>query len=98
MEENEKITVGNNLNRNMSTEDEKKVIAQGYNIPEEFVNNDEFIIPTEKIDLPSQGLFYPNKKSTVEIKYMTAEEDNILFSSDLIKSGKVLDVLLEAVS
>jgi hypothetical protein len=28
---------------------------------------------------------------------MTAEEDNILFSSDLIKSGKVLDVLLEAV-
>jgi hypothetical protein len=97
MEENEKITVGNNLNRNMSTEDEKKVIAQGYNIPEEFVNNDEFIIPTEKIDLPSQGLFYPNKKSTVEIKYMTAEEDNILFSSDLIKSGKVLDVLLEAV-
>jgi hypothetical protein len=28
---------------------------------------------------------------------MTAEEDNILYSSDLIKSGKVLDVLLESV-
>jgi hypothetical protein len=42
-------------------------------------------------------LFYPNRKDTVEIKYMTAEEDNILFSSDLIKSGKVLDVLLESV-
>lgn len=97
MEENEKITVGNNFNRNTSTSDEKKVIAQEYNIPEEFVNNDEFIIPTETIDLPSKGLFYPSKKSTVEIKYMTAEEDNILFSSDLIKSGKVLDVLLEAV-
>jgi hypothetical protein len=97
MEENEKITVGNNLNRNTPTSDEKKVIAQEYNIPEEFVNNDDFVIPTETIDLPSKGLFYPNRKSTVEIKYMTAEEDNILFSSDLIKSGKVLDVLLEAV-
>ena len=96
MEENEKITVGNNASRNTAADD-KKTVAQGYGIPEEFVNNDEFIIPTETIDLPSKGLFYPNKKSTVEIKYMTAEEDNILFSSDLIKSGKVLDVLLEAV-
>jgi len=97
MEENEKITVGNNSNRNTSAGDEKKVISQEYNIPEEFVNNDDFVIPTETIDLPSKGLFYPNRKATVEIKYMTAEEDNILFSSDLIKSGKVLDVLLEAV-
>ena len=97
MEENEKITVGNNFNRNTQPVEEKKVISQEYNIPEEFINNDDFIIPTETIDLPSKGLFYPSKKSTVEIKYMTAEEDNILFSSDLIKSGKVLDVLLEAV-
>lgn len=97
MEENEKITVGNNGSRNTTAGDDKKTIAQGYGIPEEFVNNDDFVIPTETIDLPSKGMFYPNKKSTVEIKYMTAEEDNILFSSDLIKSGKVLDVLLEAV-
>lgn len=98
MEENEKITVGGNFNRNTPPiNEEKKAIAQEYNIPEEFVNNDEFIIPTEKIELPSKGLFYPNRKSVVEIKYMTAEEDNILFSADLIKSGKVLDVLLESV-
>jgi hypothetical protein len=97
MEENEKITVGNNISRNTSAADDKKTVAQGYGIPEEFVNNDDFVIPTETIDLPSKGLFYPNRKDTVEIKYMTAEEDNILFSSDLIKSGKVLDVLLESV-
>lgn len=102
MEENEKITIGASVNKNTNVNtppnvEERKMVAQEYNIPEEYVNNDDFIIPTEIVDLPSKGLFYPNRKSTVEIKYMTAEEDNILFSADLIKSGKVLDVLLESV-
>lgn len=56
---------------------------------------DEFKVPTEEINLPSLGVFYPNKKSSVTIKFLTAEEDNVLFSTELIKSGKVLDVLLE---
>jgi hypothetical protein len=63
------------------------------NIPKE----DEFRIPTERVNLPSKGIFYPNGKSFVDIKYMTATEDDILYSSDLIKSGKVLDILLEAI-
>lgn len=90
--DNEKISIGG-APRN----EESKSKAAEYGMPEHLVNNDEFKVPTETIELPSKGLFYPNRKSSVEIKYMTAEEDNILYSSDLIKSGKVLDILLESV-
>jgi rubredoxin len=76
------------VNNNVSTAEEN-------NIPKEFIDN-EFAVPTEEVNLPSEGIFYPNKKSTIRIKYLTANEENILLSPDLIKSGKVLDVLLES--
>ena len=54
--------------------------------------------PTEIVELPSKGYFYPeeNPLSTgkVEIKYMTAREEDILTSVNLIEQGIVLDVLL----
>lgn len=56
---------------------------------------DEFKVPTEDVKLPSGGAFYPGGQSTVKLKYLTAEEDNILFSADLIRSNKVLEVLLD---
>ena len=56
--------------------------------------------PTEVIDLPSKGYFYPKdnplSSGKVEIKYMTAREEDILTSSNLIQKGIVLDKLLEA--
>ena len=56
--------------------------------------------PTEVIDLPSKGYFYPKdnplSSGQVEIKYMTAREEDILTSSNLIQKGIVLDKLLEA--
>ena len=64
-------------------------------VPAQFIDT-EFEVPTDIVNLPSKGMFYPNGKSTVEIKYLTAEDENILTSQDLIKSGKVLDVLLES--
>lgn len=96
MEENEKISVGNNSNRNVAPSVDKTAPGD-YSSSMVYSNDEEFVVPTEVIELPSKGLFYPNRKSTVEIKYMTAEEDNILFSEDLIKSHKTLDVLLETV-
>ena len=55
--------------------------------------------PTEIVELPSKGYFYPkeNPLSTgkVEIKYMTAKEEDILTSVNLIDQGIVLDVLLK---
>jgi len=68
--------------------------AQEHNIPKEYLDT-EFQVPTETVDLPSKGAFYPNKKDSVTIKYLTATEDDILYSPDLIKSGRVLDVLLD---
>ena len=57
--------------------------------------------PTEVIELPSQGKSYaeghPLSKGTVEIKYMTAREEDILASQNLIRKGVVLDKLFESV-
>ena len=60
----------------------------------------EFEFPTEIIDLPSKGLVYPKEsplsKGQVELKYMTAKEEDILTSQSLIKKGLVLDKLFDS--
>jgi hypothetical protein len=57
--------------------------------------------PTEVLDLPSKGLVYPKdhplSNGTIEIKYMTAREEDILASQNLIKKGIVLDKLFESI-
>jgi hypothetical protein len=56
--------------------------------------------PTEEIDLPSKGYFYPEdsplSSGQVEIKYMTAREEDILTSVNLIQKGLAIDKLLES--
>ena len=56
--------------------------------------------PTEVIDLPSEGKLYPKESplnsGKIEIKYMTAKEEDILTSQNLIKKGVVLDKLLNS--
>ena len=60
----------------------------------------EVKFPTEVVDLPSKGLLYPKdsplSSGTIEIKYMTAREEDILTSANLIKKGIVVEKLLEA--
>ena len=55
--------------------------------------------PSEVVDLPSKGWFYdqnsPLASGKIDIKYMTAKEEDILTSQNLIKKGVVLDKLLE---
>lgn len=57
--------------------------------------------PTEIVDLPSKGKCYaesnPLSKGSIEIKYMTAKEEDILASQNLIRKGVVLDKLFESV-
>ena len=57
--------------------------------------------PTEVVDLPSKGKLYskgsPLAGGTIELKYMTAKEEDILTSRNLIQKGIVLDKLLESV-
>jgi len=60
----------------------------------------ELKIPTEQVTLPSKGLLYPEdnplSKGVVEIKYMTAKEEDILTNQTYIQKGNVLDKLLES--
>ena len=60
----------------------------------------EVKFPTEVVDLPSKGLLYPKdsplSSGTIEIKYMTAREEDILTSANLIKRGVVVEKLLES--
>ncbi len=57
--------------------------------------------PTEVISLPSKGWLYPLdnplSKGTLELKMMTAKEEDILTSKNLIQKSIVLDKLLESV-
>ena len=56
----------------------------------------DFSTPTEIVDLPSKGRFYPeghplHNQETVEIKYMTAKDEDILTSPSLLKKGLAID-------
>jgi len=60
----------------------------------------KFQFPTEVIDLPSKGLLYPEdsplSKGKVEMKYMTAREEDILTNVNYLEQGIVIDKLLES--
>jgi hypothetical protein len=60
----------------------------------------ELKFPTEEVTLPSKGLPYsassPLSKGKVEVKYMTAREEDILTNTNFIKQGIVIDKLLQS--
>ena len=65
---------------------------------EENVTKPKF--PTEIVDLPSKGLIYPKdnplSSGQIEMKYMTAREEDILTNQNYISKGIVLDKLIES--
>lgn len=61
-----------------------------------------FPTPSEFVDLPSGGKFYSKDsplrgKKSVEIKFMTAAEEDILTNKSYIRKGVAIDRLLESV-
>lgn len=60
----------------------------------------QFKIPTETVELPSKGLLYPEdsplSKGEIEMKYMTAREEDILTNNNYISNGTVIDKLLKS--
>jgi hypothetical protein len=83
-----------------TTSESKKVtqsINQGFSTQTDQLQKIEY--PSEVVDLPSKGWFYspnsPLSSGKIDIKYMTAKEEDILTSQNLIKKGVVLDKLLE---
>jgi hypothetical protein len=60
----------------------------------------ELKLPTEMVSLPSKGLLYPKESplstGEIEMKYMSAKEEDILTNQNYIKDGTVIDRLLKA--
>ena len=56
--------------------------------------------PTEEVTIPSKGLLYPKdsplSKGKIEMKYMTAREEDILTNQNYIENGTVIDKLLQS--
>jgi hypothetical protein len=64
------------------------------------MSENKFNFPTEIVELPSKGLVYPEdhilRSGKIEMKYMTAKEEDILTNQNYIQKGVVLDKLVEA--
>jgi len=78
----------------------QRIIADSQTKINETKGKTEYKFPTELVDLPSKGKLYPEghplKNGQIEMKYMTAREEDILTSQNLIQKGVVLDRLLKS--
>jgi len=59
-----------------------------------------FVVPTEFVELPSGGEFYPEDHplhgaTEIEIKFMTAKDEDLLTSAALLKKGVALERMLQ---
>lgn len=89
--ENDESSSTNMPNKGVPSED----ISNKYKIQHSYSSEKLFEAPTSEVELPSKGLFYKNGKSIVKIKHLTASDDDILLTPELIVQNKVMDVLLD---
>ena len=59
----------------------------------------DFITPTQFVELPSEGKLYPvghplHNQETIEVRFMTAKDEDILTSRSLLKKGIAIDRLI----
>ena len=88
----------------MEEQSVEQQLGRGLQTPKtqkQFSEPKSYPFPTEVISLPSKGLCYPTdsplSKGEITIKLMTAKEEDILTSTNLIKKGIQLDKLLESI-
>ena len=74
----------------------KEQLAAGQ-IPTRQINAD---VPTEEIELPSQGRYYPEghplSTGKIQLRYPTAKDEDILTSRNFIQKGTVVDIFLQS--
>lgn len=81
--------------------DHKEVASQGMRSSNVVKDDFGLDIPTELVPLPSKGLIYPvdsalHGKDALEIRPMTAKDEDILMSRAYIKKGIVINKLIES--
>jgi hypothetical protein len=78
----------------------KAIATANYQTQAPATNTSAYTGPTEIVELPSKGLPYveghPLSSGKIEMKYMTAKEEDILTNQSYIKQGVVLDKLFQA--
>jgi hypothetical protein len=84
----------------MSNAELAQLAAQQYQTNNNNAPTSNYQFPTEIVELPSKGLLYPEgnplRSGKVEMKYMTAKEEDILTTQSYIKQGVVLDKLFQS--
>ena len=54
----------------------------------------ETILPYDMVKLPSQGVFYKNKKKSVKVTYLNASDENLLATPSLQANGELVNTLI----
>jgi len=86
----------------MTDQQLKEIATAKYETKNDVESNNiqSFDFPTEIVELPSKGKLYPKghllSKGSVEMKYMTAREEDILTNQSFIRQGVVLDKLFKS--
>jgi len=88
------------MNQNLNDDYTNDNVVEQLRKEHELKELKNYQFPTEVIELPSRGLIYPldNPLSSgkLEMKYMTAKEEDILTTQSYIKDGSVLDRLFQS--
>jgi hypothetical protein len=72
-------------------------VSSTMNAPDPYIqqlSQPQFNTAFDVLPLPSEGKLYKNKKSSVKVAYMTAADENILTSPNLLQSGEFLEILI----
>jgi hypothetical protein len=91
------------LDQFMKQQEEKFMASQPPQAPMPQASPTGYQIPTDFVELPSQGLFYPqshpwHNKEKVEVRFMTTREEDILSSQAYAQAGVMFDKLIESVT
>lgn len=60
---------------------------------EEYIINPQ--IEYDIVELPSRGIYYPNRKKSVKVTYLTASDENILASPSLVQNNSAINEILK---
>ena len=63
---------------------------------EKTAGQDNFSLPHDIVSLPSQGIFYKNKKKSVKVGFLTASDENILATASNVGASNMMTNLIRA--